>query len=1136
MNKFYTFLFAVVSLLGITTANAQTILEEDFELGENPTRIARGDGWTTVNSYNGSNTRYNWYNYYSKSSGQQTSGGVTYTNQPIISGDNCAACDGPISTTSNDGVGPREEILLSPELDLNDTYQLQFSWKVSPMASQTNSLYDLQVRIVIGDDLKNAETIFSIQDKNMLKESGVLDYPITTWDLHISKLDLSDWKGEKVKIAFVYKMMAEISNIVWLDDISVKQFTPATGPVATISSDRYNFGTVYIGEKFWSESFRLSNTGKNGLRITSIDMPEGISTNLNYESLTLDMYDYIDFNFAYSAQRLTTPASGNIVLHTTGGDVTIAYTAEKQLVPEGMFLETFEGFFPPAGWKNGGWSQSNTGIEGDHSLYCGGNFSASYVTSPRLDLMDGGTVTFTYYNLFDDEDYESPEYDVELQVSYDDGNTWTTRWTAPYDTESLNKLITVSVDLGEGSDNSYVRWYYPAVEVDDEGAYPHSSFYLDRVLLPNLFGADGLPTGVTMISPAMNADNVYPKNIKLEWGPAQFAHGYKVYVGTNSACNDLIDGLDVGNVLSYTIPEVAYETQYRWRVVAYNDLGASQTYTTWRFTTQPDASVSSYPYVEDFTVKALPMGWLSVPAPTYSREWYVNDYFPYQNGEVKSNAFTSSWLQTGESNSVATQEFILPSDKSMQISFVWGDEHPRDLVVDQTGLVKKQNVEPNNGASDCTFEIYADGEWTVLSHISENTFDGDRKYWIEESFDLSAYAGKKVQFRWTHYSFSGSDNGTSLAHIVLEERLSDKAGFNHKNWDAGKVNFNGAVKNAEEFTLLNKGVNPLVVKSATFTTENFSTTLEAGTTIQPESGVIFGLQFNAKESNDVVEDVLTVEFESGYSTTLPVRGEALAEDIYYYSFEPNDLDRDWTKDFTLIDADNAFNFAPSAYWIHYSADGGKSAFTVEDDDMETGMYGIMSPVSGTHALVAASPVESAGKSADNWIISQKLRATATSVFDFYARNWESAESVLPSPAHHVTVLVSTATNTNTSDFTAVMRDTEMPYLSGHAWNHYEVDLSAYAGQDIYVAVRHTTNGASNLAFFDDFTLSHFLPEGTTGIGLALSDIKANDCIEVLTATGAKILTTRGTTALNSLPRGLYIIRVNGTRTVKFVKK
>ena len=134
---------------------AQTILEEDFETGTTKsakTPLTHGDGWTTINSYTGENMLYNWFNYYADPESQAG---------PTLSGANCAACDAPVNVNPVDGSGPREEILLSPELDLNDTYQLQFSWKVSPMNAEDNSRYDLQVRVVIDNDLKNAETVFS---------------------------------------------------------------------------------------------------------------------------------------------------------------------------------------------------------------------------------------------------------------------------------------------------------------------------------------------------------------------------------------------------------------------------------------------------------------------------------------------------------------------------------------------------------------------------------------------------------------------------------------------------------------------------------------------------------------------------------------------------------------------------------------------------------------------------------------------------------------------------------------------------------------------------------------------------------------------------------------------------------------
>ena len=130
---------------------AQTILQEDFETGNTTsakTPLTTTEGWTVINSYNGDNMKYNWYNYYSDPSNE---GG------PTLSGGNCAACDGPIASgASVDGQGPREEILLSPELTLDDTYQLQFSWKVSPMNSSDNSRYDLQVRVVTDNDIKTA--------------------------------------------------------------------------------------------------------------------------------------------------------------------------------------------------------------------------------------------------------------------------------------------------------------------------------------------------------------------------------------------------------------------------------------------------------------------------------------------------------------------------------------------------------------------------------------------------------------------------------------------------------------------------------------------------------------------------------------------------------------------------------------------------------------------------------------------------------------------------------------------------------------------------------------------------------------------------------------------------------------------
>lgn len=245
-----------------------------------------------------------------------------------------------------------------------------------------------------------------------MRESGIITYPISDWGARTARVDLSDFKGEKVKIAFVYKMLAETSNLVWLDDISVSKFTPAKTPVASVNLDRYNFGTMYIGEKHWTDVITLTNTGKDGLQITGIDLPEGVAITLDPTTVNLDRYRHVDFQLSYTAS-MTSAAQGEAVLHTNGGDIRIALSATKRFVPEGMTLETFESYFPPAGWTNNGWSWTENAFEGDHSVYCSGGYGNSTIRSPRIDLTDGGKLTFSYFNFFDQEynDY-GPQYDI----------------------------------------------------------------------------------------------------------------------------------------------------------------------------------------------------------------------------------------------------------------------------------------------------------------------------------------------------------------------------------------------------------------------------------------------------------------------------------------------------------------------------------------------------------------------------------------------------------------------------------------------------------------------------------------------------------------------------------------------------
>lgn len=1101
---------------------AQTLLDEDFETSstEGYSRpVTKGSGWTTVDSYKGSNISYNWCN--------------NYNEKGVVDGSkHAAACDGPVTSGYTDGAGPREEVLLTPELNLDNTYQLKFDWKVGPTNSMDGSKYDLQVRVVENDDLANATTVFSIQDANLLKESGVLTYPITSWDPHTSEIDLSYFKGKKVKLAFVYKMLEPIGNIAWIDNVSVKQFTPPTQPEPTLSNNSYKFPSMYLGEKFYTTQFTLTNNGTDGLKVTGIDLPNGVTTTWDYQNVNLAKYESTRFQLAYTAS-LTSPAAGNAVIHTNGGDVTIALSAEKMAVPDGYTLESFNGFFPPAGWTNKGWDQRSQALEGDGSAYGSASFDNAYLISPRLDLTKGGTLTFTYLNNFDSEEggtYQTNDFKVD--VSYDGGKTWQTKWTYDYTQGGMTNMQVQNVDLGQGTDSSYVRFVDTAVEYDSEtGVGEFADIYVDRVLLPNVYGADGVPGAATLVTPKDSVTEVMPKNIQLSWGPAQFADGYKLYVGSNDAADNLINGLDLGNKLTYTIAQADYQTAYSWKVVPYNTVGSATKVPVWHFTTQADASVKDFPYTEDFSKGTIPNGWTLTPAASYNRNWYINTMYPYTFGNVKSNVLTSGYMAgKNEENSVTTQEFTLPAGKTIMASFVWTNVHPSDAQVDATDSKKKHNVDPNNGVSAGYFQVLADGTWHDLTSISET--GDDESYWKSEQVNLSEYAGKTVQFRWVHKSFDNYnwDGGTSVAHFELAEAQGDKAAFNQTVWNAGKVNYNKSRNSGEVFTLFNKGTNNLKIKSVTFQNANFSSSLKAGDEIASGASKNFSIQFDARDAATSLTDNMTVTFESGYQVSLPVSGTALASDQLYYGFEDNALDYSWKNDFTMFDVDGAVNEKLTYYLTTMENNGGRYAFT-------QGWFNnqLSTAHEGTGALMTGTPVSG---TADDWLISLPFTATSNTTFDFYARNLEQTNSVLPAGKNHITVLVSTTDNASPESFTeTVLANQEIPYLDANEWQHYTVDLSKFDGQKIYVALRHTTEAEGVMeAFYDDFTFNHI--GQTTGIkGITAIDGEAN--VMVYTIDGKMVTSGKGTQVLNSLAKGLYVVKVtkgNAVSTMRYLQK
>jgi hypothetical protein len=110
------------------------------------------------------------------------------------------------------------------------------------------------------------------------------------------------------------------------------------------------------------------------------------------------------------------------------------------------------------------------------------------------------------------------------------------------------------------------------------------------------------PQAPTLLFPANFATDV-DRNANLDWASSTNATSYDVYFGTDSTPDS---GEFVGNTTStfWSLPPLAYETTYYWRIVGKGP-GGDTTSSTFRFTTEdepaPDAVASSVREVGDNT-------------------------------------------------------------------------------------------------------------------------------------------------------------------------------------------------------------------------------------------------------------------------------------------------------------------------------------------------------------------------------------------------------------------------------------------------------------------------------------------------------------------------------------------------------
>ncbi|MCH5245419.1 MAG: choice-of-anchor J domain-containing protein [Muribaculaceae bacterium] len=1097
-------------VVSIGTAQAAPLLSDDFE--DYTTTSGLGD-WKVEGEFQlqsaGSMTTFTW-----KSVGNGLSG-----KRSLQGGGACFNDEGPYEVT-----------LVSPELTLEagKSYKVDFLWQQSTTATLTNQCSDLLVKV--REPGGEWTTVFAAADRDMCEASGVA-FPwgqSSNWETNHSAVDISAWAGKKVEVGFAWLKKDfdnSFANSATIDDVVIDEYNPASGPVADLSQTAYTFPRTYVGTISNSEAITLTNSGKGNLKITSIEGLEGSDfiCMLNPADVNVEPNRSIFFNVRY-IPTVNGAATATMKLNIEGGEpVEIKLTGSKTPIPEGYNVENFESNqFPPTGWaKTGNWNALNSSFSGDWCTYVNLTMSPAvhYLTTPRLDL-SGDTehfVAFSYINqlAYMTDDLYGVENYVDLELSTDGGQTWKTLWSLnDYVEEVAQAKVTLGSDLG---DNCYVRWAYYIPDLDPTiYDYEYSNYFLDAIVLPPFYGAGGVPAATTAVSPKDGAVDQVNSGLILEWASTLFATSYKVSVGTTAEKFDVVDGA-VTEATSYAVPRLEYNTKYYWKVVPTNATGDAANVPVWSFTTMADQSIKTFPYSQGFEepAKAFPLGWGTTATGT--TKWGISEIGVFDGKQI---AFASGTV-SNTSATLTTPEIQLPADDTMMLTFFWGNNAPAVLAKDETGNARNTTT-AHDGNDACYVEIAeADGEWQQLAIISEES-----EYWVREAISLADYAGKIVQLRWRYDLQQGNRRrGVSLDNIVIEsESGAAPAYFNVAEFNFGEVNANTVETSKKYVTLTNGGLQPLKIASVTYGDERFDSDLKEGQTLEANKAVTVTIEFAAGSEAAEVKGELTVAFEGGKSVTLPLVATALPATTLYFDFEDDEHGSLKPAGLTTVDVDKQITVKSSV--IDYPNAGEPMAFIVLNVTRDYADWRNVYPRSGDQVLAA---FRSANEfiSAEDWIISPKMAATAESQFRFYGKSYATNDEFNDFIHHRFEVWVSTEGAEVANFIDKVKKETELAYDKDGKFTEYTIDLSAYAGKEIYVGLRHLGPHNSYVAFFDDFYYENFDSFEMSGIKVVHSELPGETTYYNLQ--GVQVAGDR-------LTPGVYIVRRGDGSVTKILVK
>jgi hypothetical protein len=553
-------------------------------------------------------------------------------------------------------------IIMSPRIVLPANHRITFWWingQLAKTASKDTTYFEITTN--------GGQSWFTLE--TLSPSSAQSAY------VNVTK-DLSAYAGNNTYIRWRYVKSASGSSNTYIDDVIIEP-TP-TGSIIQLSTNSYAFNPIYNNAQTKTRVV-IRNNGTSNLIISSITGLAPFSSTYTGNILpgATDTATIIFSGATVGSFNQTLTFNNN----GTGAN-TIQFTGEvKALLPS--FYETFDAVAVnslPTEWGKLKSADPYQTLN-DAAVKAA---SADAHSAPNVVKMYNNSDTISSLIMLTPGVTNFGTNTLKFWASKSWGNVQNLDlivglMSDPYDASTFESVQTIS--LADSMENFTIS--FNASNTKPYIAFKHGenrqmqSIWIDDVEWQGVINQP--PTAAAVVFPANDTINI-EQQILLKWtATGGNPTGYKLYLGTNNPPTNMANGIDLGNVLQYTIStELTYSTNYFWKIVPYNTYGDATSCPVWKFKVMDDPTITVYPWNEGFesVVPAAgfnyPLGWKLINSGDAWACWDViaNSTGSPQNAHNGNNAMHTAFTYLNAQNDwLVTPPMLLQGGTTYSFSF-----------------------------------------------------------------------------------------------------------------------------------------------------------------------------------------------------------------------------------------------------------------------------------------------------------------------------------------------------------------------------------------------------------------------------------------------------------------------------------